>query len=130
MAGYNRFPEIAAKFGPAVSQSVRKVALDVQAAAASAAPKDTSFMANSIYVVTSKESTYGQGGTPPGDSYLLPEVASPGDDYTAYVAAGANYSVYVELGTRFAPAQPYFYPAVEMGMATLETVMSKFEEAL
>lgn len=127
---FNHFPEIAAKFGPALSQSVRKIALDVQAQAAAACPVDTGFLRASIYTVTQGSSDYGQAGTPPGDSYLMPEVATPGDAYTAYVAVGANYGVYQELGTRFQPAQPYFYPAVETGLASLEAVMAKFESQL
>lgn len=131
MAGFNHFPEIAAKFGPAVGQVVRKTAFDVQAIYASTAPRDTGFMVNSAYVVTSKESTYGQGvGTPPKDSYLLPEVARPSDDYTAHFAVGANYAVYPELGTRYQTAQPAFYPAMETGQAALEAAMSKFESLL
>lgn len=128
--GFNRFPEIAERFGPALAQVVKKTALDVQALAASNAPVDTGFLRNSIYTVTSQGSTYGDAGSPPGDSYLLPEVGAPSDEYTAYVAAGANYAAYVNYGTRFMVAQPFWEPAIDAGQAALEAAMSKFESML
>lgn len=129
--GFNRFPEIVARFGPAVSQIVRKSAFDVQALYASTCPRDTGFMAGSAYVVTSQESTYGQGGVPPPkDAYLLPEVAKPDDPYTAHIAVGANYAIYPEMGTRYQPPQPAFYPAVDAVEPQFEAAMGKLEEAL
>ena len=130
MTGFNRFPEIVVKFGPAVSQIVRKSAFDVQAQAAGAAPVDTGFLRNSIYTVTSTDSSYGGAGTPPKDAYLLPEVAKPEDAYTAHVAVGANYGIYLEMGTRFMPAQPYFYPAVDSVEPSFLDAMSKLEDSL
>jgi len=131
MAGFNRFPEIVAKFGPAVSQIVRKSAFDVQALYAATCARDTGFMANSAYVVTSKESTYGQGGvTPPKGAYLLPEHAKPEDEYTAHIAVGANYAIFPEMGTRYQPAQPAFYPAVDSVEPSFMAAMGKLEDAL
>ncbi len=130
MPTINRFPQIAANLRPVVSQLVRKAAFDIAANAAANAAVDTGFMKNSVYVVTSSDSTYGGGGTPPGDSFLLPEVAAPSDDCTAIVACGANYSVYVEMGTRFMAAQPFFFPAVDAGAASFAAVASAFESLL
>ena len=130
MAGFNRFPELAAQFGPILSQVVRKTALDLQAQAATAAPVDTGFLRNSIYMVASDGSTYGGTGSPPGDSYLMQEVAAPDDQYTAYVAVGANYGAYVELGTRHMPAQPYFYPAVDAVAPSFEAALGSLEGQL
>jgi len=131
MAGFNRFPEIVARFGPAVSQIVRKSAFDVQALYASTCPRDTGFMASSAYVVTSKESTYGQGAsTPPKGAYLLPEHPKPDDSYTAHVAVGANYAIFPELGTRHQPPQPAFYPAVDAVEPQFMAAMGKLEDAL
>jgi hypothetical protein len=129
--GFNRFPEIVAKFGPACSQIVRKSAFDVQALYAATCPRDTGFMASSAYVVTSQESTYGQGGaTAPKGAYLLPEVAKPEDPYTAHVAVGANYGIYPEMGTRYQAAQPAFYPAVDAVEPSFLDAWHKLEEAL
>lgn len=129
--GFNHFPQIADQLGKALSQVVRKTAFDLQAAAASNAPVDTSFLRNSIYVKTSQESTYGTGGGPTHkDSYLLPEVESPPDDKTAYVAAGANYSVYVEMGTRHMSAQPYLAPAADAVQPSFEAALSAIESQL
>lgn len=127
---FNHFPQIAEAFKPAIQQVVKKAAFDVQAAAQSNAPVDTGFLRNSIYVKTSDSSTYGQGaGSPPKDSYLLPEGEVP-DDTTAYIAVGANYGIYPELGTRFMPAQPYLAPAVEQVRPKFEAAASALESAI
>jgi HK97 gp10 family phage protein len=123
----NHFPKVANALHKALSQTVRKVALDLQASAASKAPVQTGFLRSSIYTVTSTDSTYGQAGSPPGDSYLLPEAAKSEDDLTAHVAVGANYGVYVELGTRHMAAQPYFYPAVEEAKASFQEALNAIE---
>lgn len=125
--GFNHFPQVAAALHKALSQTVRKVALDLQASAASNAPVNTGFLRSSIYTVTATDSTYGQAGTPPGDSYLLPEAQKPEDDLTAYVAVGANYGIYLEMGTRFQPAQPFFYPAVEEAKVEFQAALDKIE---
>jgi HK97 gp10 family phage protein len=124
MACFNNFSKIAATLPKALSQAVRKTALDIQADAASRAPVDTGFLRNSIYTVTSDGSTY-QGG-----DKALPEVQAPGDDQTAYVAVGANYGIYQEMGTTRTPAQPYFYPAVEAARGPFEQAMAKIEDKL
>lgn len=125
MADFNHFPNIAAGLETVLGQAVRKTAFDLQASAAQAAPVDTGFLRNSIYVTTSTDSTYGQGGSAgKGDSYLLPPVETPDKPTTAYVGVGANYGVFLEEGTRFQPAQPYFYPAVEQAKADFEAVMA------
>ena len=128
---FNHFDDLADALEKASSQVVRKAAFDMQAHYTSNAPKDTSFMANSAYVVTSQESTYGQGGvSAPEGAYLLPEVAKPDDNQTAYVAVGANYAIFVETGTRFAPAQPAFYPAVDAVRPGFEEALSRIEEKM
>lgn len=129
---FNHFGQISEALDLAISQIPRKAAFDIQAKYASTAPRDTSFMANSAYVVTSQESTYGQGGTTSSKGgYLLPEVERPDDKYTAYLAIGANYAVYVELGTVHMAAQPAFYPAVDAVRpsfdAAVEAVKAKIE---
>src|SRR5579872_1142691 len=131
----NKFPAMAAALQPIVSQMVRKTAFAIAADAASNAAVDTGFMKSAVYVVTSQTSTYGNAGTPPGDSYLLPQVEAPGDDLTAIVACGANYSVFVELGhhTRgggTVPAQPFFFPAVDRGAASFAVAAQAFERLL
>jgi hypothetical protein len=118
MAGsFNHFPQIAAKVKPAVQKIVTETAIGVEEDMRSHAPERTGFLASSIYSVTpGYGSTYGEALAPPGDSYLLPE-AQPD-----IVGVAANYGIYVELGTRFMAAQPYFYPAVEAGRAYLDNV--------
>lgn len=155
---FNHFPQIAERVTKATSKIVRKVAFDVQADAASLAPVDTGFLKNSIYVVTADKSTYGGGvsvarapkagkkgyvsrGQLKGfvkrkerqraqEAMLLSEVAGPPDDQTAYVAVGASYGIYLEYGTRYMPAQPYFYPAVQWGLDDLDSAARYLEAML
>jgi HK97 gp10 family phage protein len=130
MESFNHFPHVANALPLATSRAVRKVAFDIQADAQSLAPVDTGFLKSSIYVVTSSSSTYGQAIGASGERYLLPEVEKPEDNQTAYVAVGANYGIYLEMGTRFMPAQPYFYQAVEWGRADLDDALAQIESQL
>jgi hypothetical protein len=130
MAGFNHFGDIAAVIPQATSQVVRKTAFDIQAGYQGTAARDTGFMANSSYVVTSQDSNYGGAGSPPKGATLLPEVAGPPDDQTAYVAVGASYAIDVELGTRFQPAQPAFFPAVEAVRPGFESAVAAIEQQM
>lgn len=111
----SRFPQMAVGLHEAVAQAVRQVAGDVATQAKSNAPVDTGFMKSAIYTVTNDSSTYMASG-----EHALPPVDAPGDDQTAIVAAGASYSIYVEMGTYKMAAQPFLTPAaagVEQNMA-------------
>ena len=67
------------------------------------------------------------------EAMLLAELPPPPDGTAAYVAVGANYGIYVELGTTRRAAKPYFYPAVEAVRPSFDAAMSaiqaKLEEA-
>ncbi len=122
---FNRFPEIAAKFPVQLHNVVVQTTDIIQELADANAPKRTGFMASNIYKVTSEGSTYGQGQAPPTDDvYLLPPGPGVSDPYTGYVGCAANYSVFVEMGTRFMSAQPFFYPAVEEGRSRFEAALA------
>ena len=76
---YNILPEVAAKMLETLDQIIRKSAFDIQAAAQANITTndqiDTGFMKNSVYVVTNKDSTYGDVGAPVKEGQeLLPEV--------------------------------------------------------
>lgn len=125
---FNLLPECPEALQKAVSQVVRKAAFDIQAAAAANAPVDTGFLRSSIYVVTHSESTYGQGSdNPPSGATLLDPVDAPPDDRTAYVAVGANYGIYVEMGTANMAAQPYLLPAAEAVKPAYLAAMARLE---
>ncbi len=131
VTGYNHWPAIAAKFPVELHKVVVQVTEFVGKTAYDVCPKDTGFLASSIYTSTSEGSTYGQtNGPAPGDAYLLPEGPEVSDPFTGYVGVAANYGVYLEFGTRFQPAQPYFYPAVDAGRVRFEAALSVFESFL
>jgi len=128
---YDILPELAAKMEDVLSEIVRKTAFDLQAMAQAAAPIDTGFLKNSIYVVTHDKSTYGNVSAPAkAGQELLPEVERPGTPTEAVVAVGANYGVYQEYGTSHIPAHPYLTPAAELMQVEFAHALDKLEEKL
>jgi len=133
MAGvvYNHFPQIAARLKPACQRIVTNTTLYTRDAVQSGATVRTGFMKGAVYAVTPDgTSTYGQGPPPPTDDvYLLPEVR-PANDTTGIVGCAANYSPFVNYGTRYMAAQPFWEPGIEDGNAFLDIECSKFEGLL
>ena len=128
---YDILPEVAAKMEEVLSEIVRKVAFDLQAMAQVAAPVDTGFLKNSIYVVTNDKSTYDAASAPSKTSQeLLPEVERPSTSTEAVVAVGANYGVYVEYGTVHQPAHPYLGPAAELMRGEFLRALTELEGKL
>lgn len=128
---YNKLPALSAALKKVVEQAVRKAALDIEREAKQRAPVQTGFLRNSIYAVTHEGSDYGQdAGSPPRDSYLLDEVEKPKDGQTAFVAVGANYGMYVEMGTSRMSAQPYLLPAADVVRPQFAAAMSQIEARL
>ena len=130
MAGFNHFPEISLKLHEALKKISRDQADLVVETYQSTAARATGYMAESAYVVTATESTYGQGMTPPDDVVPLPEIARPDNDIDAYVSVAAPYAGFLETGTRFMPAQPAFFPAIEAGRASFEEAHARLESEL
>ena len=128
--GFNYWERLALALKPTTQTVIHNTAKAWQKAARAYAPVDTGFMQENIYVSDMQGSDYDTGTIePPGDSYLLPEEKPP-DDMSAVVGCAANYSIYQEMGTRFMPPQPYFYPAGEMAQAFFEAEMGKVESRL
>lgn len=118
----SKIPTVAKRSHKDLSALVRTAALKIEQQAKIAAPVDTGFLRNSIYTVTNRES-----GRPAADAAaqsirkgasLGPEPTAD-DDLTAIVAVGAEYGIYVELGTVRAPAQPYLLPAARKVLGDL-----------
>lgn len=134
MTAQNQWSAMADALVTGSQQAVKKTAFDIQSGYISRAPRDSGFLVNSCYVVTSDSSTYGQGSSPPGGSFLLPladeasDVANDADGTTAVVGVGANYGVYVELGTRFMNAQPAFIPSVEKANDSFQDAISQIND--
>ena len=129
--GFNNWLKLAFALKPANQTVIHNTAKAWQRGARAYAPVDTGFMQENVYVSDMQGSDYDTGGiAPPGDdSYLLPEELPP-DDMSAVVGAAANYSIYQEFGTRFMPAQPFFYPAAEEASAFFDSEMGKVESRL
>lgn len=127
---FNNWDKIAERFDKAISQIVRKSALDIQAGYQQRAHVDTGFMKNSAYVVTSDSSSYGNVQQPQKGQELLPEIAKPDDDHTAYMAIGANYAYIEEFGGVHHPAHPALTPAFEAVRPSFEAALGKIEDKL
>lgn len=127
---FNHWAKLGAALKPECQRVIHETAKEWQSDARAMAPIDTGFMQENIYVSDMEGSDYGTGTIqPPGDSYLLPE-ETPGSDMEAVVGCAANYSEYVELGTRFMPAQPFFYPAADMAQAFFDMELAKVNDRL
>ncbi|MEO6892513.1 MAG: HK97 gp10 family phage protein [Ktedonobacteraceae bacterium] len=124
MAGFNKFGAIAAKLKPALQKAAKESARTMAENIRSEAPVRTGFLAGSVYFSAFDESSYGQGmGPTESGSYLLPK-STPPDDMTVIVDAAANYAIYINCGTRFIPANPFFDRGVEASRSTLEPDMA------
>lgn len=84
---FTRFPQVKAHMVMAAEAAVGKAALDMQAQMQVRAPVDTGFLKNSI------------------------QARKVGPAHWR-LTVGADYGVYLEYGTRFMAAQPFFFPAV------------------
>src|SRR5579883_2787656 len=102
MAGYNKWGLVALQLQKEctdlVAQTAENGQTHVQTHMLANGQYRSGFMHDAVYANTSRGSSYGATGTPPGDSYLLPE-AGPAGPYTAYYGCAANYSVYQNYGT-------------------------------
>jgi HK97 gp10 family phage protein len=124
----NGFDDIANKLDAALSQIVRKTALDgqanIQRHIQSNDQVDTGKMLNSVYVKTADESTY------KGGEDILPEVEAPPDNKTAYIGVGASYAIFQNYGTRFMPGRPFFEPGIEETRQGFEAAIARVESIL
>ncbi len=127
---FNLFPALARAMRPACQTISSDTARFLEAAVAGGAPVRTGFLASSVYSITPKYgSTYATMGTPPGDSYALPPI-EPDGPYESVVGVAANYGVYVNYGTRFMPAQPFFDEAVANAAFAFPKEAAKLEALL
>lgn len=128
---FNLFPELPELIQRAVVKATKKAAFDIQRLAAENAPVDTGFLKSSIYVELKSGSTYGQGvESPPAGATLLPEVEPPEKATIAYIAVGANYGLFQEMGTVHTPPQPYLVPAAEAIFPAYEAALKALEDTL
>ena len=125
--GFERMAEAQAAITKAVSQTVRKAAFDCEGHAKANVPVQTGFLKSSIYVETHDGSDYDASAEPPGDAEMLPEIPRAENAQTAYVAVGASYGVYVEMGTVKMAAQPYLVPAMEAVKPGFMAALEKLE---
>lgn len=133
---YDHLPELTEELERLVSEAVRKAAFDIQAHAQAQVKVVTGFLKSSIYTVAKGGTTYTYADASSAaaainpDAELLPEVEAPSDDTTAYVAVGADYGLYVEMGTSKMAAQPYLIPAAEFVRPVFLARMAELETAL
>jgi hypothetical protein len=127
---WNHFPAIAAGFKPALQRIESERILDLEMKVKSYAPVLSGFLQSSVYgVLPDGTSDYGNAMEPPGDSYLLPEETPP-DDMSGIVGVAANYGEFVNYGTRFMAAQPFFDQATEAAGVEFEAKFAALEDIL
>ncbi len=128
MESFNHFGSIADALPKVLGQVVRKTAFDaqgnIQGFIRANGQIDTSFMINSVYVVTDTESTY-QGG-----AKALPEIPRSDSPTTAYVAIAAFYAFWQNYGTRHIPGRPFVEPGIEATRPAFEAACAAIEAKL
>lgn len=90
----SKIPDITNRTRQQLSALVETAAYRIELQAKIAAPVDTGFLQTSI------------------ETQKI-------DELTALVSVGAEYGIYVEMGTTRMPAQPYFLPAFEQVVRSL-----------
>lgn len=100
---FNNFPAIKRNMVALAENATAKAAMDMEAGMKTRAPVDTGFLKNSI------------------------QARQVGPAHWR-VTVGADYGIYLEYGTRFMSARPFFFPAVaEVGpsfMAAMRRITS------
>lgn len=96
----NRFPQIIRAMEQQADQVVRKTAMDLEARAKVRAPVDTGILRASI------------------------QAAAVGPRHWR-VTVGAEYGIYVEMGTRFQRAQPFLEPAADEVWPAFQAAMAR-----
>jgi len=107
-------------------EAVNETAATIQSRASQMAPKDTTSLAESIYVNNGEQSDYaartGRARNVNRDVIILEEIrpefsitlfGSSDQGYSAVVGVAAAHGVYQEYGTRFMGPQPFLTPSVE-----------------
>lgn len=127
MSDFNHIPQAIDKMDELARQITAKAAFDVEAEAKQRAAVDTGFMRSAIYTETIEGSTYGQGIE--GHGTLEPELNGDTEHgQVAWVVAGAEYSIYVEMGTAHMAPQPFMAPAADKVQPSYEKAWEKLQE--
>jgi HK97 gp10 family phage protein len=124
----NTLPNISSKFVDNIAEVVADYAELIATRAQILAPKDTGFMAESIYAITTRGSGRQSARRTARKLAKRAFVSAPnasnvaikgrvGTRLSAYVVAGAEYSHFVEFGTHKMAARPFFYPAANAYMS-------------
>ncbi len=121
---FDHWDEAFAERDQAINQIVRTAAFNIQAGAQRRAPKDTGFLANSIYARTETDTTNHPMEPVRPDQTLFPEVPTPGHN-EAMVAVGATYGIYPERGTVHQAAKPYLRPSVEAERGPFQSALKR-----
>lgn len=94
----NNFPRIKRNMGAIVARAFAKTAHDIAAQAMAAAPVLTGYLKSSIraFAITA---------------------------FHWVVSVGAEYGIYIEMGTRYMRARPFLYPSFERQVPQLLAVL-------
>jgi len=118
--GANLLDGLAATLADRANLAVGDIARDVRDLAEATAARLTGSMAASIYVTTHDGSDYGERTAEAmalnSKAVMLEEVTPDGPN-EAVVGVAASHGIYVEYGTRYAPAQPFLTPAADAAIA-------------
>jgi hypothetical protein len=134
MAGrnFNKFAAIAAALHEELAVEVEATTRGLANYARALAAVRSGFMRNSIYTITRQGgSTYGLGGSIDEEGRVIfPQADPPKNDLEGVAGVAAIYGEYVNYGTRFMAAQPFWEPAVGLAGAMLDVKLGEIEPAI
>lgn len=91
--------------------------------------KVKSFVSDELRTISEDLVSEMQSTCPVDTGFLRDNIEESNSSSTAIqVSSRADYSIYVEMGTRYMAAQPFFYPAVNK--ITLEKIQADFKSAV
>jgi hypothetical protein len=127
---FNHFGVIAIGMKPALMKIESERILDLQGKIQAFAPVLSGFMRDSVYHVLPDGSTdYGNATPLTDDVYLLPQ-EQPSGDMSGLVGVAANYSEWVNGGTRHMPPNPFFTMGCEAAGQEFEAKFAGLEDLL
>lgn len=117
----NNADRILEEFHEQINVALETIGLAAEGYAKRLCAVDTGRLRNSITYATSTKHSTGESPAEPPD-YEMHDTA---EENSVYLGTNVEYAVYVELGTKLTPAQPFLKPAVVDHADRYQKIVSK-----
>ena len=117
----NNADRILEEFHEQIDVALETIGLAAEGYAKRLCAVDTGRLRNSVTYATSTKHSAGESPAKPPDY----ETHGTAEENSVYLGTNVEYAVYVELGTRLTPAQPFLKPAVADHADQYQKIVSK-----